>query len=235
MAENDSARRDEDPIMAINFSSFIPCWSSLSLAEQRLMEGNTTVKSYASGGNIYINQTKKDGMIFVLSGNVRVYISSARGREITLFHIRSGEVFCIMTIDRSKEGDVLPALQMQEKGRVAYVPRNVLEAIAYRVPDMALFIFNQAADVAQGIINQCSYYFFNTLRGCIARLIVENSSKDSDIVQITHENIANSLATTRVVISRELQALCSIGLIETHRGFIRVLDWDGLVSFAENS
>lgn len=215
-----------------DYSRFIPCWDKLNERQRSIINENITIRKFMSNESVIIHSAKKDGMIFVLEGNLRVYIASAAGREMTLLNIRSGSVFCIMTVDKAKEKDVIPGLQATEKSVMAYIPRAALEAVAFEVPDMAEFIFDAAADMAQAIINSNAFYFFNTLRGCVAKLIAESCEPGKDSVKITHEEIANSLATTRVVISRELEMLAEMGFIETHRGRIRILDRDGLDSFA---
>ena len=55
---------------------------------------------------------------------------------------------------------------------------------------------------------------------------------DSAEVRITHEDIANDLGTTRVVISRELDHMRDMGLISTGRGKIYILDRGGLAAIA---
>lgn len=49
---------------------------------------------------------------------------------------------------------------------------------------------------------------------------------------MTHEEIANSLGTTRVVISRELDKLRNLGIIGTGRGKINILDGAALEKIA---
>ena len=222
--------------MIINdYQSFIPCWDKLSQEHRRMIADNIVIRTFNPKENVIINRMHKDGMIFVLEGNLRVYIASEAGREMSLFNIKSGGLFCIMTGDRAKEEDTVPCLQATQKSIMAYLPRDVLEPIALKVPEMARFVFNSAADIAQAIINSNAFYFFNTLRGCVAKLLVERCEEGKSELKITHEEIANSLASTRVVISREIEVLSERGFIETHRGRIKILDREGLIEFAESS
>ena len=107
--------------------------------------------------------------------------------------------------------------------------------VAYEEPLMANFIFEACAKTAQHILNNISYSFFNPLRSCVARVLLERLSDDapdSTEVRITHEDIANDLGTTRVVISRELDHMRDMGLISTGRGKIYILDRGGLAAIA---
>ena len=52
-------------------------------------------------------------------------------------------------------------------------------------------------------------------------------------VRLTHEELANELGTTRVVISRELKKMEEFGLIKLGRGEIEILYRDGLRELSE--
>ena len=69
--------------MIINdFKTFIPCWDTLRDEHKRMIADNIVIRTYTAGESIIINRTQKDGMIFVLDGNLRVYLASDNGREI---------------------------------------------------------------------------------------------------------------------------------------------------------
>lgn len=213
----------------------IPFWAELSEENKRLISDNLVTRTYVSNEHILLNRSKKNGIIFIFSGCLRVFLASDTGREITLFRLNKGEAFIIMTVDEAGDLDVIPLLEAIEKSSVAYLSEDVLAQIAYNVPKMAQFVYRNAAKNAQFIINNIAYMFFNTLRGCIARYIIEASKKNwpaSDAVKTTHEELANHLGSTRVVISRELDSLRDMGLIQTRRGSIIIIDREGLESIA---
>ena len=72
------------------------------------------------------------------------------------------------------------------------------------------------------------------MRSCICReLAIQDALGGySGTVLVTHEEIANNLGTTRVVVSRELDHLRDLGLIRTGRGKIYILDRKGLEGIA---
>lgn len=231
-------RRSPDTVIKMkNFdiTDCIPFWAELSDENRKLIKDNLVTRTYVSSERILLNRAKKNGMIFILSGCIRVFLASDTGREITLFRLNKGEVFSIMTVDQAGDLDVVPLLEALEKSSVAYLSEDVLARIAYSVPKMAQFVYRNAAKNAQLIINNIAYMFFNTLRGCIARYIIVASKKNGpscDTVKTTHEEIANHLGSTRVVISRELDSLRDMGLIQTRRGSIIIVDREGLESIA---
>ena len=212
-------------------SECFPFWERLSESSRQRLRDTMIFRTYKSGENVIFKTVKKDGVIFVLEGRLRVYLASGGGRELTLFNLLCGEAFSIMTVDHALENDVIPALQAGEYTVLAYLQRCDIAPVAYCEPLMADFIFDSCASTAQHILNNVSFYFFNSLRSCVAKVLLDKSrlmADDPDEVIITHEEIANSLGTTRVVISRELDHLRDMGLITTGRGRIHIIDRSGL-------
>lgn len=216
-----------------DISECIGFWSRLSEVHRRHLTEKTIYRSYAKGENVLFKSVKKDGIIFVLSGGLRVYLASDSGREMTLFHLNRGDAFSIMTVDNATDCDVVPALQADSETKLAYLQRSDIAVVAYEERLMADFVFDTCAKTAQCILNNISFFVFNNLRKCVSREIVLKSKMlGSDTVSITHEEIANSLGSTRVVVSREIENLRNDGLISTGRGRIAILDRDGLTTLA---
>lgn len=209
-------------------------WDKLSRTHIQQLEDNTIFRSYRRGENVIFKTVKKDGIIFVLGGELRVYLASDSGREVTLFHLDEGDAFSIMTVDSAGAADVVPSLQALTETKLAYLQRSDLAPVAYAEPLFAKFVFETCSKTAQEILNNISYYLFNSIRNCVARelLLKDALGGGSGTISVTHEEIANNLGTTRVVVSRELDHLRDTGLIRTGRGKIDILDRKGLESIA---
>ena len=212
----------------------ISFWDSLSEKHRKRLEDNTIYRSYRCGENVIFKTVKKDGIIFVLGGELRVYLVSDGGREVTLFHLNEGDALSIMTVDSAKDTDVVPSLQALESTQLAYLQRSDMAPAAYDEPLFAKFVYETCAKTAQAILNNIYYCIFNSVRSCICReLAIQDALGGySGTVLLTHEEIANNLGTTRVVVSRELDRLRDMGLIRTGRGKIYILDRKGLESIA---
>lgn len=206
-------------------SEILPFWEKLSLAQQSQLRLGFQVKKHRRGEFVTVSGPKKDGLLLILSGRLRVYISADNGREISILFLKQGEAFNIMTADAAGPSDIIPQLQAIEDTVVAYIARACVTPLAYCVPELAEFIFETAAKNAQGILNCIERHLFSSLRHSVARIILEQSERErSDNIHITHEQIANHLGTTREVVSREMDYLRCAGLISTARGRIGIID-----------
>ena len=70
----------------------LPFWSSLTEQEQETLRRSAFVRHYEKGVFIHSSDNECLGMLFVLSGEIRTYLLSEEGREVTLFRLYPGEL-----------------------------------------------------------------------------------------------------------------------------------------------
>lgn len=213
--------------------SIFPFWCDLTEPQKRQLESGLLYKSYRMRESITFSGEKKDGMLIVLRGIIRVYMVSGTGREVTILIMHPGDVFNILTADCARPGDIMPQLQAMSDAAVAYIRRAELSCLAYGCPAAANYIIETSARNAQDILNNINEYFFCPLRAKIAGFLLKISVQtNGDCAFITHEDIANHLGTTREVVSREINYLRRMGLIKPGRGRITLLSRVGLQTLA---
>ena len=206
-------------------AELFPFWAALSAEQQERLKNALQVKCVGKNELVAIESRCKDGLLLVLEGRLRVYISAENGREISILFLTKGDPFSIITVDNAGPFDIVPQLQATERTVLAYIPKADFVSVAYCVPQASEYLLNVAARNAQGILNCIDKHLFSSLRHGVARIILEQAERDkSDSIHITHEQIANHLGTTREVVSREVEQLRYAGIISTARGRIGILD-----------
>lgn len=206
-------------------AELFPFWAALSAEQQERLKNALQVKCVGKNELVAIESRCKDGLLLVLEGRLRVYISAENGREISILFLTRGDPFSIITVDNAGPFDIVPQLQATERTVLAYIPKADFVSVAYCVPQASEYLLNVAARNAQGILNCIEKHLFSSLRHGVARIILEQAERDkSDSIHITHEQIANHLGTTREVVSREVEQLRCSGIISTARGRIGILD-----------
>lgn len=206
-------------------AELFPFWATLSAEQQERLKNALQVKCVGKNELVAIESRCKDGLLLVLEGRLRVYISAENGREISILFLTRGDPFSIITVDNAGPFDIVPQLQATERTVLAYIPKADFVSVAYCVPQASEYLLNVAARNAQGILNCIEKHLFSSLRHGVARIILEQAERDkSDSIHITHEQIANHLGTTREVVSREVEQLRYAGIISTARGRIGILD-----------
>ena len=155
--------------------SILPFWPSLSEQQKQQFESGLLYKRCRARESLTFSGEKKDGMLIVLHGVIRVYMVSGTGREVTILIMRPGDVFNILTADRARPGDIMPQLQAMSDAAVAYIRRAELSRLAYGCPAAAEYIIETSSRNAQDILNNINEYFFCPLRAKIAGFLLKIS------------------------------------------------------------
>lgn len=221
--------------MKIEYEKIYPFWTEINDKQKNYIIKSMQCFHFGTGDNVKLKDaTKKNGLLVVVSGFLRLYLSD-NGREITVSEVRQGEAFCILTIDDASENDAMPNLQAREDTTIAYLNVSALEVLASESSEVSKFLLKTVISSSQNILNNVSHHFFNNIRSRLAKFIVDNTECENDnscIIGITHEQLANNLGTSRVVVSRELEYFNELGLIKTGRCKIYVYNVDELKRMA---
>ena len=74
----------------------LPFWSSLTEQEQETLRRSAFVRHYKKGAFVHSSDNECLGMLLILSGEIRTYLLSDEGREVTLFRLYPGEL-CVLS------------------------------------------------------------------------------------------------------------------------------------------
>ena len=71
----------------MDFSSYFPIWNKLTPTQQQILERNAVLRKVDKGTVIHNGTVKCTGLLLVRSGQLRAYILSDEGREISLYRL----------------------------------------------------------------------------------------------------------------------------------------------------
>lgn len=200
-------------------------WPQLTPEQVKMILDHTKLMHYAAGETIHSAEHECIGVLIVKSGELRTYMLSEEGRDITLYRLNNGEV-CILSascilhsitfdvyIDAEKGSDVL-LLNASVFSNIAsqnlYVENFALRAGVERFSDV-MWAMEQIL-------------FMNFDRRLAIFLITETARIKSDNLPLTHEQIAKYMGSAREVVSRMLKHFSSEGIVSLYRGGVRILD-----------
>jgi len=172
-------------------------------------------------------------VIFIVSGQVRVLMSSAYGRHVILNHLDRGDFFGEMSaIDgRSRSASVIALFNSE----VCIMPGDVFVKIATTVPAISLRTMEKLTERVRTINERLAEQAFLTARQRLCAELLRQSRPrsghaDQRIVSPPpiQEDLANLISSRREVVSRELSALVKDGVIERSRGGLILTDVEGL-------
>lgn len=165
------------------------------------------------------------GLFLLVSGQVRAYIVSETGKEITLYRLYERDV-CIFTASCLMKNISFEILIEVEKETDAYlIPITIFKKLSEEsiaVKDFTNQLMASRFTEVMWIMEQALFMSFDKR---LALFLQEQTYiNDSQVISITHEKIANHLGTAREVVTRMLKYFQNEGIVTLNRGTIEILD-----------
>jgi CRP/FNR family transcriptional regulator len=181
------------------------------------------------GHDVFIEGDRADAIALLISGVVRVYKIGETGREITLYRFGNGES-CILTANAILSQENFPAIATVEKeAEAVMVPAEVFRDWVRRYDLWREFVFDLLSQRLSSVMEVVEEVAFHRMDERVAAFLSERLAQ-SDVLQITHQEIAAELGSSREVISRILEDFSALGMISVSRGTITLLDREVLQS-----
>ncbi len=170
-----------------------------------------------------------ENLIILQKGRVRVYCLGEDGRAITLYHVSAGES-CILTASCILNTQAFPAIaEIERDAEGLAVPTTLVVQWLKTEPLWQQYIFSLLSQRMSDLIRLVDTLAFHHLNVRLAAWLLEKSSHQQKIY-ITHQVVAEELASSREAISRLLKEFEREGFVKLGRGVIGVLDKDCLRS-----
>ena len=164
--------------------------------------------------------------LLLLEGNVRVQLTSAGGREVTLYRISPGGS-CILTTSCLLSHEDYPAAAIAESDLVAVaIPRALFQDALDQSQRFRKFVFDGFSMRLKNVIARIEELAFTSIDARLAKVLLDLHEKR--VEKVTHQDIAVELGTAREVVSRHLKRFAAERWVELGRGRVTVLDTAGL-------
>lgn len=203
----------------------LPFWKQLSEPERQEMLNAIVLKKYRKGENLHNGSEDCAGLIIVRSGQVRAFILSPTGKEITLYRLFERDIciFSASCIMKNINFDIF--VEAETDCEVLLIPTafyNRLSRNYLAVADFTNSLMSARFSDVMWIMEQVLFMSFDER---LAIFLLEQSAIDgSDTLEITHETIAKHLGSAREVVSRMLKYFQEEGMVTLFRGGLIITD-----------
>ena len=204
-------------------SNYFPIWDKLTAEQQKRIEEISDYRRIPSGTLLHDGSPDCLGMILVRSGQLRAYLLSDEGREITLCRFFEMDIclFSASCVMPNMQYSIL--IEAEKDSEIWIIPaclyKNLMdESIAVANYSHNL-ITNHFSDF-MWLMEQIMWKSFD--KRLAAFLLEETVVEGTDELKITHERIANHMGTAREVVTRMLRYFQSEGLVKLTRGTVEI-------------
>lgn len=185
---------------------------------------HSIIKNFKSGDIILNENAHIRAIPIVTKGSIRVMRTDEEDKEILLYYIRSGES-CIMSFlgGLHHETSKVKAL-VEEDAEILFLPIEKVSFLIREYPEWLDYIFRLYHKRFEELLEVVNAVAFKKMDERLLNFIQRKCEHTgSPFLIVTHEQLANELGTARVVVSRLLKQMETLGLVQLGRNKITLL------------
>ena len=216
---------DKDRMDYMEFQNYFPIWNKLNSDQKDLLLSTLITRTVKKGTVIHNGGNDCTGLLLIKSGQLRAYILSDEGREITIYRLfdRDMCLFSASCMMRSIQFDI--TIEAEKDTNLWIIPVEIYQNIMTESAPVANYTNELMASRFSDVMWLIEQIMWKSLDKRVAAFLLEESAiEDSDTLKITHEAIANHLGSHREVITRMLKYFQNEGMVKLSRGTIELAD-----------
>ncbi len=209
----------------MDFQNYFPIWNQLNTSQQEQILGSLTTRNVSKGTVVHNGSMDCTGLFIIKAGQLRAYILSDEGREITIYRLFDRDIclFSASCIMRSIQFEV--TIEAEKDTELWIIPANVYKSIMEESAPVANYTNELMATRFSDVMWLIEQVMWKSLDKRVAAFLLEEMSiEGTNTLKTTHEIIANHLGSHREVITRMLRYFQSEGMVKLSRGTVEIAD-----------
>ena len=218
----------------MSLAEHFPIYNKLTAQEQEILSAAAYQRSVPAGTLLHNGSAMCLGILVIRSGQLRAFITSEEGREITMYRLFERDV-CLLTascVMTNIQFDI--TITAEKDSEFWIIPPNVYKDLTTRSAALANYTNDVMAahfTEVMWLMEQIMWKSFD--KRLAAFLLEESVLEQTTQLKITHEKIANHMGTAREVVTRMLRYFQSENMVNLTRGGIEITDEDALAQLSE--
>lgn len=187
------------------------------------IEKHCTLKTFKAGEAIIRSGQYMKSTLLLTSGKVKIYTEGEEGEEFFMYFLEPGQA-CAMSFIcavRNKKSE-LEAFATEETEAIM-VPLEVMDSFMTKYKSWYYFVLENYRARFQELLDALRSVAFHAMDERLEYYLMKlKNSQQSNLLALTHEQIARDLNSSRVVISRLLKQMEISGKVKLHRNTIEL-------------
>ena len=217
----------------MEFSACFPIWDKLTLSEQRLLQSAVSMRTAPKGTVVHKGNLDCTGLFLLTSGQLRAYILSEEGREITVYRLFERDLclFSASCILRSVQFELF--IEAEKDTGFWLIPPDIY----HRLMEESVYVANYTNEIMASRFSEVMWLMEQVMWKSMDKrlgdfLLQEAAIEGTSQLKITHETIANHLGTHREVVTRLLRYFQNEGYVKISRGTVELINEKALLDLA---
>lgn len=200
-------------------------WDKISLKEQEAILSNTSTLKFSQGQSVYNASYKCLGVIIVKSGELRTFILSESGKEITLYRLGKEDI-CILSASCLLSQITFDVyIEAEKESEILLVNLATFSSLIEQNIYVENFSLRTVVSKFSDVMWTMEQVLFMNFDKRLAIFILDEATKVGlDKINLTHEQIAKYIGSAREVVSRMLKYFEKEGYVKLHRGGFEIIN-----------
>jgi CRP/FNR family transcriptional regulator, cyclic AMP receptor protein len=191
-------------------------------ATERLLA--EAIRINVPAGALIYRDEESPRLIVVVKGLLRVFLTSADGRQVTVRYARSGDVAGLVLVIG---GPAPESIQAMTSSLVVALRVDTLRSLLATEPGVASACAEELTRELHQLLDDLSEQAFLSVRQRLARqllLLATAGPGDDLVVRVGQQELADAIGSVREVVTRNLHQLHEEGLIDIARDLLWIRD-----------
>ena len=213
----------------MELQDFFPVWAQLDERQREELSASAVMRNVKKGSALHSGSSECTGLLLVRQGQLRAYILSDEGREVTLYRLFDRDIclFSAACIMRSIQFEIM--IEAEKDTSLWVIPSEVYQGIMAESAPLSNFtneIMASRFSEVMWLMEQIMWKSFD--KRLAAFLLEESALEGSAVLTLTHDTIAKHMGTAREVVTRMLRYFQSEGMVKLSRGNVEITDENAL-------
>jgi len=220
----------------MDFQPFdIKCYNKLHQRFEFLFEPKL-INEICQNGNLRVYKPDKEiiniGMLIthmplVISGSIKIMTEDKDGDELLLYYLELGDT-CAVTLNCcTKKAKSTVRAVTETDAEILFVPVEKMEEWMIKYKSWRNYVLDSYNVRLNEMVSAIDNIVFNSMEERLEKYIRDKAwIAKSATLNLSHQDIANDLHSSRVVVSRLMKKLEKNGIIRQHRNRIVVIEFE---------
>ena len=202
-----------------------PFWAQLTADEQEMLCRYTRPVHYCKGARVHSPLESCVGILLLRSGQLRSYLLSEDGRDVTLYRLFGGEV-CILSASCVMDAvNIDLYIDAEEDTEALCISAGIFRQLMQENVYVRCYAYQLTAERFSDTMWTMQQILFMSADRRLAIFLTDELAKTGgDEVRMTHDQMAKYMGSAREVVSRMLKYFAQEGWVRLYRGGVQVLD-----------
>ena len=207
------------------FSQYFPIWDKMTPDQQQRLLDVSVFQKVKGGTVLHDGSPDCLGMLLIRSGQLRAYILSEEGREVTICRFFEMDIclFSASCVMPNMQFDIF--IEAEKDSELWVIPACLYQNLMDESIAIANYSHNLITNHFSEVMWLMEQIMWKSFDKRLAKFLLEECALEgTNSLKITHEKIANHIGTAREVVTRMLRYFQSERMVKLTRGSVDIVD-----------